>query len=1234
MATKCIKKELESRILVLDGAMGTMIQNYNLQENDFRGDIFINSKIDLKGNNDILSLTRTDVIREIHEKYLDAGADIIETNTFNATSISQADYNLEDRVYELNKKSAAIAREACEAYTKKDPKKPRFVAGSIGPTNKTTSMSPDVNSPGFREVDFDGMAASYAEQIRGLMDGGADVLLIETIFDTLNAKAALFAANKVFEEKGKEIPLMISGTITDKSGRTLSGQTLEAFLTSVSHFDLLSVGLNCSFGAEELMQYLAELSRIAPFYVSAHPNAGLPNVLGEYDQTASIMAEKIQLFLDRKLVNIIGGCCGTTPAHIKAIAEIAKNASPRQKPKLKKTSLFSGLEVLKITKENNFVNVGERTNVAGSRRFAKLIREAEYDKALSIARQQVEAGAQIVDVNMDDAMLDAKKEMVRFLNLLVSEPEIAKVPVMIDSSKWEVLDAGLKCLQGKSIVNSISLKDGEEEFLKRALKIRQYGAAVVVMAFDEKGQADSFQRKTEICKRSYKLLREKINFPPEDIIFDPNVLAIATGIDEHNNYAVDFIETARWIKANLPFAKISGGISNLSFSFRGNNAVREAMHSVFLYHAINAGLDMGIVNAGMLQIYDEIPKDLLKLVEDVVLNRHPDATEKLIDFASKIKQNKGQEKKTLEWRTKDADERLKYSLIKGITDFIEDDLKQAKKEYDWALEIIEKPLMNAMNTVGDLFGEGKMFLPQVVKSARVMKKAVAFLQPDIEAQKQNSEKMAENGKILLATVKGDVHDIGKNIVGVVLGCNNFEIIDLGVMVQKEEIIKTAINEKVDILGLSGLITPSLEEMMNIALEMEKKKLKIPLLIGGATTSLVHTAVKIAPCYSAPVVYVKDASRSVGVAKKLLSHKKEKYIDEIRVEYEKIRENYKTKKKLNYISLEQARNNKADFDWNNAVIREPNFIGIKKFEDYPIAEIRKYIDWKFFFFAWEIKGNFSDIEHIANKELRSKWINSFSDEQKRTKAKEAISLFDDAQHLIDQIIEKKMLRANAAIGIWRANSKGDDIVVRHHSDEVRFCHLRQQIQKEGDLPNLCLSDFIAPANSGVQDYLGGFALTAGLGIDKQIENYKKKNDEYHQILIKIVAVRLAEAFAELMHQKLRKEIWGYAKGENLKLPDLIKENYQGIRPALGYPACPDHSEKGKLFDLLEAESLDIKLTENYMMTPAASVSGFYFAKPESKYFGVGKIQNDQLTDYAARKNVAKTDLTKWISSHIE
>jgi 5-methyltetrahydrofolate--homocysteine methyltransferase len=1215
---KDIQKELETRVLVLDGAMGTMIQKHRLSEEDFRGSIFTDFQYDLKGNNDLLSITKPEVIREIHAQFLDAGADIIETNTFNSTSISQADYHLEEWVYQLNLQSAKLAVEVAAEFTAKNPDKPRFVAGAIGPMNKTLSLSPDVNDPGFRSVNFDEVKASYSEQIKGLLDGGVDLLLVETIFDTLNAKAALFAIEDELEERGMRLPVMVSGTITDASGRTLSGQTVEAFLTSVSHIDLLSIGLNCSLGAKDMRQYLEELSKKSSFFISAYPNAGLPNQFGEYDETPTEMAHQVGDFLDNKFVNIIGGCCGTTPDHIRELAKIAAKSEPHHRHKKDKNTKLSGLEPVVLTPETNFVNIGERCNVAGSRKFARLIREEKYEEALAIARNQVDEGAQVIDVNFDDAMLDAKKEMVTFLNLLMGEPDIARLPIMIDSSKWEVIEEGLKCLQGKAIVNSISMKEGEDVFRKQAQRLKRYGAAVVVMAFDEKGQADSFERRIEICQRAYNILVNEINFPAQDIIFDTNVLTIGTGIEEHNNYAVDFIESVRWIKQHLKHAKTSGGISNVSFSFRGNDQVREAIHSVFLFHAIRAGLDMGIVNPGMLQIYDEIPKDFLEKVENLVLNKKPEATEELLEFSLTLKEQDAKEDRKDEWRNLPVEKRLEHALVKGLPDFVEIDLAEALPHYSPVLNIIEGPLMDGMNVVGDLFGAGKMFLPQVIKSARVMKKAVAYLLPYIEADKDKFDTTDNRKVVLMATVKGDVHDIGKNIVGVVLGCNNYRVIDLGVMVPTDKILDTAIKENVDIIGLSGLITPSLEIMVDVATEMERRNMNLPLLIGGATTSKIHAAVKIAPQYHNPVIYVKDASRAVSVVSNLLSGN-EQFLKEIREDYQAVRDLHGQKKAKKYLSIEEARANKLKIDWNNTPIYKPNFIGIKQLIDFPISELRKYIDWTFFFFVWELKGKFPDI---------------LNDEHQ---GEEARKLYADANRMLDRMETEKMVQANGVFGIWPANADGDDIVV--YEDETRrkevgrFYELRQQEAKKPGSPNYCLADFIAPIESGKADYFGAFAVTGGVGIEKWMKKFHDNHDDYNAILLESLADRLSEAFAELLHLQVRKEYWGYVPEEKLSLEEMFHVDYQGIRPAIGYPACPEHHEKANLFNMLKADEIGMSLTEHFMMQPTASVSGEFFVHPESKYFSLEKIGKDQVEDYARRKGVTVEVIEQFMPSNL-
>ncbi|TBH70592.1 methionine synthase [Aquirufa antheringensis] len=1241
-----IKDVLREKILILDGAMGSLIQQYNLTDADYRGERFKNFPHEVKGNNDLLSITRPDVIKEIHAKYFSAGADIAETNTFSGTSIAMADYHMEDLVYELNFESAKIAREVADEFTAKDPSKPRYVAGSIGPTNRTLSLSPDVNDPGYRAVTFDELVEAYTEQIRGLVDGGADLLLVETIFDTLNAKAALFAIDHYFKQNSSKpyLPVMVSGTITDASGRTLSGQTTEAFLTSVSHMPLLSVGLNCALGADLMRPYVKTLNDKSPFLVSAHPNAGLPNEMGEYDQSPAEMAVIIDDFLANGFLNIIGGCCGTTPAHIQAIAEVASKHKPHVIPEENVNQKLSGLEPLEITELTNFVNVGERCNVTGSKKFARLIREEKFEEAIAVAREQVDGGAQILDINMDEGMIDGVKMMPQFLNLLMAEPDIARLPIMIDSSKWEVIEAGLKCVQGKSVVNSISLKEGEEKFIESANKVKMYGASVVVMAFDETGQADSYQRRIEICQRAYDILVDKVGFPAQDIIFDPNILTVATGIEEHNNYAVDFIKATKWIKENLPHAKVSGGVSNISFSFRGNELVREAMHTVFLYHAIKAGMDMGIVNASQLGVYDDIDKTLRDLCEDVLLNRNPESTEKLVAYAETVK-SAGKELVVDDaWRKEPVNKRLEHALIKGLTEFIDEDVEEARQLVERPIQVIEGPLMDGMNVVGDLFGEGKMFLPQVVKSARVMKKAVAYLLPYIEAEKQGGESSSA-GKILMATVKGDVHDIGKNIVGVVLACNNYEVIDIGVMVPCDKILAAAKEHNVDIIGLSGLITPSLDEMVYVAKEMERLGFKVPLLIGGATTSRIHTAVKIDPHYSGPVIHVLDASRSVPVAGRLLQSEltSQEIFNEIKTEYAELRTAHAARQQeKNYLSIDQARAKSSGIDWTGFKSKQPSFLGVKYFEDYSLEEIAKYIDWTPFFSTWQLSGKYPRI---------------FDNE---VVGKEAKKLFDDAQALLKEIIANKSLQAKAALGFFPANSLGDDIILHDYvekalevacekhgshkqvsyeiqpkdesSDKSQWLHhLRQQGQKASTLPNRCLSDFIAPLNSGETDYIGAFAVTTGLGIEALLDKYEKEHDDYNSIMVKALADRLAEAFAELLHERVRKEFWGYASEETLSNEDLISEKYDGIRPAPGYPACPDHTEKKRLFELLDAEKqIGIQLTESYAMYPASAVSGFYFSHPESTYFGLGKIAKDQVTDYAKRKGMSLDDVERWLS----
>lgn len=1220
-----IREELKKRILVIDGAMGTMIQRFQLTEQDFRGERFKSHPCDVRGNNDLLNITRPDIIKAIHAEYLDAGADIIETNTFSTQRISMADYQMEDLSYEMSFEGARIARQVADEYTSRNPDKPRFVAGALGPTTKMASMSPDVNDPGFRATTFDELTEAYSEQIRGLIDGGADVLLFETITDTLITKAALFAAKDYENKIGRKIEIMISGTITDASGRTLSGQTVEAFLNSVTHADILSIGLNCALGAKEMRPHIEELSEKASCFISAYPNAGLPNAFGAYDEVPHETAHLVEDFIKNGFVNIVGGCCGTTPEHIHCIAEAAAKYPPRVPAKPEPYLRLSGLEAVTLTPETNFVNIGERTNVTGSPKFSKLILNGNFEEALAVARQQVEGGAQIIDVNMDEGMLDSEAAMVKFLNLIASEPDIAKLPIMVDSSRWTVIEAGLKCLQGKGIVNSISLKEGEEKFKEFANKIKQYGAAVVVMAFDEDGQADSLERRKQICKRSYDILVNEVNFLPQDIIFDPNILTVATGLEEHNNYAVDFIGATRWIKQNLPSAKVSGGVSNISFSFRGNNVVREAMHSAFLYHAIKAGLDMGIVNAGMLEVYEEIPKDLLELVEDVLLNRRPDATERLVEFADTIKTKGKVIVKDEEWRKESVESRLSHSLVKGIIDYLDDDVEEARQKYPKPLEVIEGPLMDGMGIVGDLFGQGKMFLPQVVKSARVMKKAVAYLLPFIEQEKltnADSNQRKNAGKILLATVKGDVHDIGKNIVGVVLACNNFEVIDLGVMVPPQKIVDEAKKHNVDIIGLSGLITPSLDEMVHFAKEMERLDFKIPLIIGGATTSRIHVAVKIAPNYSGPTVHVLDASRSVTVCSTLMSDdNREEYIRQTHAEYTKAREAHLSKKSdKRFISISEAREKKFEINLNGSIAPAPAFTGVKVFDNFPLEELVPYIDWTPFFHTWELRGSYPRIFDDA------------------TVGSEAKKLFDDAQALLNKIIKEKILIARGVIGFWPANSVGDDIVLEVEGagdpQLVTIHTLRQQAEKAKNEPYYALSDFIAPRSTGIKDHFGGFAVTCGIGLDKLVAEFEKGYDDYNSIMAKALADRLAEAFAEKMHELVRKEYWAYAKDETLDNEDLIKEKYSGIRPAPGYPACPDHTEKRTLFNLLNAEkNTGLTLTDNFAMYPTAAVSGFYFAHPQSRYFGLGKISKDQVEDYAKRKNMSVDEAERWLSPNL-
>ncbi|MDL2200341.1 methionine synthase [Halopseudomonas aestusnigri] len=1216
-----LRTALQQRILILDGGMGTMIQSYKLEEQDYRGERFADWPSDVKGNNDLLLLSKPQVIAEIEKAYLDAGADIIETNTFNATRISQADYGMQELAYELNVAGARVARQVCDAKTAETPDRPRFVAGVLGPTSRTCSISPDVNDPGYRNVTFDELVENYTEATRGLIEGGADLILIETIFDTLNAKAAIFAVQQVFEEDGVELPIMISGTITDASGRTLSGQTTEAFWNSVRHANPISVGLNCALGAKELRPYLEELSNKAGTHVSAHPNAGLPNEFGEYDETPAQMAVVVEEFAAAGFLNIIGGCCGTTPGHIQAIAEAVAKYPPRVIPDIPRACRLSGLEPFTIDRNSLFVNVGERTNITGSAKFARLIREENYAEALEVAQQQVEAGAQIIDINMDEGMLDSKAAMVRFLNLIASEPDISRVPIMIDSSKWEVIEAGLKCIQGKGIVNSISMKEGVEQFKQHARLCKRYGAAVVVMAFDEKGQADTEARKTEICQRSYDILVNEVGFPPEDIIFDPNIFAVATGIEEHNNYAVDFINACAYIRDNLPYALSSGGVSNVSFSFRGNNPVREAIHSVFLYYAIRNGLSMGIVNAGQLEIYDEIPPLLRDRVEDVVLNRTPEATEALLAIADQFKGDGSvKEAENEEWRSWPVEKRLEHSLVKGITTWIVEDTELARQACARPIEVIEGPLMAGMNVVGDLFGSGKMFLPQVVKSARVMKQAVAHLIPFIEEEKGDTPEA--KGKILMATVKGDVHDIGKNIVGVVLGCNGYDVVDLGVMVPAEKILQTAIDEKCDIIGLSGLITPSLDEMVHVAREMQRRDFHLPLMIGGATTSKAHTAVKIEPHYqNDAVVYVTDASRAVGVATSLLSKElKSGYVQQVREDYAVVRERTANRSaRTEYLSYQQALDNRLQLDWSDYTPPAPRVHGVQLLDNIDLRTLAEYIDWTPFFIAWDLAGKYPRIL------------------QDDVVGEAATSLFNDAQALLEKIIREKRLTARALFGFWPANQvDGDDIQLRDEQGTplARLHHLRQQNIKPDGKPNLSLADFVAPENSGKTDYVGGFITTAGIGAEEMAREYEAKGDDYNAIMVKALADRLAEACAEWLHEQVRKTYWGYANDEKLANDDLIREKYRGIRPAPGYPACPDHTEKATLFSLLDPQQqCGVSLTEHFAMYPAASVSGWYFSHPQSQYFAVGKIGRDQVERYSQRKQQELDGVERWLAPNL-
>ncbi|MCG3175714.1 MAG: Methionine synthase [Candidatus Omnitrophica bacterium] len=1213
-------KALNERILIIDGAMGTMIQRRSLTEADFRGERFKDHPKNLKGNNDLLVLTRPDVVRDVHSAYLSAGADIIETNTFNANRYSMADYDMQAVVRDINTAAAQLARQAVEEHLRRDPSTARFVAGAIGPTNRAASLSPNVNDPGYRAVTFDGLVEAYGEQIEALLDGGVDLLLIETVFDTLNCKAALFAAEGIFERRGKSVPIIVSGTITDASGRTLSGQTPEAFWYSIAHAPLAAVGLNCALGAREMRAHLQELSRVVPVPIIAYPNAGLPNQFGHYDETPETMAEHVRGFVEQGLVNILGGCCGTTPDHIRAIAGVARGRSPRRAPRQEPHTRLSGLEPL-VLRPGLFVNVGERTNVTGSPKFSKLVLAGDYEGALTIARQQVEAGAHVIDINLDEGLLDGAAAMTRFLNLIASEPDIARVPVMLDSSKWEVLEAGLKCLQGKGIVNSISLKEGEESFKRQARLIRRYGASVVVMAFDEEGQAVTAVRKHAILSRSYRILTGEIGFPPEDIFFDPNILTVATGMEEHDRYAIEFIEGARLLRRDFPLSHISGGVSNISFSFRGNNPVREAMHSAFLYHAAKAGMDVAIVNAGLVGVYDEIPKDLLERVEDVLFARRPDATERLLAMAETLKgRDKGPAAaQELAWRRQPVEERLKHALVHGITDHIDADVEEARLELGRPLKVIEGPLMDGMNVVGDLFGSGKMFLPQVVKSARVMKKAVAYLTPFLESEK-SSGGASSAGRIVLATVKGDVHDIGKNIVGVVLACNNYEIIDLGVMVPCEKILQTARESGADLIGLSGLITPSLDEMVFVAQEMRRQGFNTPLLIGGATTSKVHTAVKIAPNY-APTVHVLDASRSVTVAGSLLSKdQRAAYENKVAEEYERLRSSHKDTGSARYATLEEARANALRTDWEHLPIPRPRVMGVHALDRYPLEELAERIDWSPFFHTWELRGRYPTI--LSDPAV----------------GETATKLYADARRLLETIVKRRLLTARGVYGLFAANGVGDDIEI--YADERRSStlavlrNLRQQILKSGDDPNLCLSDLVAPRSSGRIDYVGAFAVTSGHGLEELVARFEKEHDDYQSILAKALADRLAEAFAERLHERVRAEYWGYAAGESLTNDDLIDERYRGIRPAPGYPSCPDHTEKRTLFALLDAERrAGIRLTESCMMYPGAAVSGWYFAHPGARYFAVGRIGRDQLEDYARRKGMDLSEAERWLSPNL-
>jgi 5-methyltetrahydrofolate--homocysteine methyltransferase len=1217
-----LRAAVAERILVLDGAMGTMIQAYGLEETDFCGDRFADHPVPLTGNNDLLCLTRPDVIEAIHRAYFEAGADIAETNTFSSTVISQADYRTESAVADLNREAARIARRVADEFTAKEPHKPRFVAGSIGPTNRTASMSPDVNNPGFRNITFEELADAYAEQTEALIEGGVDLLLVETVFDTLNCKAALYGIRRVLDALHRDVPVMVSGTITDASGRTLSGQTTEAFWISVSHGDLFSVGLNCALGAKELRPHLADLAAAADTLVTAHPNAGLPNEFGQYDQTPENMATILEEFAASGFLNIVGGCCGTTPEHISAIAQAVSRHEPRRPPDQPRHTFLSGLEPLVIHPDTGFVNIGERTNVTGSRRFADLITAGDYDTAVEVARQQVANGAQLIDVNMDEGLLDSREAMVRFLNLIAAEPDIARVPIVIDSSKWEVLEAGLRCVQGKGVVNSISLKEGEAAFLDQARTVRRYGAAVIVMAFDEDGQADTYERKVAICRRAYRLLTEDVGFPPGDVIFDPNIFAVATGIDEHNEYARAYLRACATIKEALPDARVSGGVSNLSFSFRGNTAVREAMHAVFLYHALQAGMDMGIVNAGALPVYDDVSDELRTAIEDVLFNRTPDATERMVALAANVTGTSRSAAPDLSWRDAPVADRLSHALVEGIVDFVEEDAEEARQGVERAIEVIEGPLMDGMNIVGELFGNGRMFLPQVVKSARVMKKAVAYLVPFIEKQQQASGIGGSKGTILLATVKGDVHDIGKNIVGVVLRCNNYDVIDLGVMVPVQRILDEARATGADIIGLSGLITPSLDEMVHVAAELEREGFATPLLIGGATTSRVHTAVKVAPGYSGTTVHVLDASRAVGVVSNLLSDtRRDAFADEVRADFAEVRVRHAGRTaRQRTLAIATARKRRFAIDWTAVPPVPPRATGIQTLDAYPLDELRRYIDWSPFFAAWELHGKYPAILDDP------------------TVGPEATSLLRDAEAMLDELVRDGSLGARAVFGIFPAASDGDDVIV--YADDERQSvrgvarHLRQQMEKPPGRPNVCLADFVAPVGSGVDDWVGAFAVTAGIGAAELAARYEREHDDYRAIMVKALADRLAEALAERLHQRVRTEYWGYAPDEAFENDDLIRERYAGIRPAPGYPACPDHSEKWTLFDLLDVERrIGMSLTESAAMQPAASVSGWYFAHPDAYYFGVGKIGEDQLRDYADRSKISVEDAERWLRPNL-